>query len=133
MEREGARRVRLYARHAARDHAQRRQDGRERLRVNAAAGIALQPLAFCPDHSGEKSPLPAASAFVRKGSMPLAQALAHMPTAAPVFFLSGPEGGLSPAEEALAAAHGFVPVTLGARVLRSETAALAALLLAVQL
>ncbi len=67
------------------------------------------------------------------GSMPLAQALAHMPTAAPVFFLSGPEGGLSPAEEALAAAHGFVPVTLGARVLRAETAALAALLLAVQL
>jgi 16S rRNA (uracil1498-N3)-methyltransferase len=50
-----------------------------------------------------------------------------------VCFLSGPEGGLSPAEEALAAAHGFVPVTLGARVLRAETAALAALLLAVQL
>ena len=67
------------------------------------------------------------------GSMPLGQALARVPTAAPVIFLSGPEGGLSPAEEALAAAHGFVPVTLGARVLRAETAALAALLLALQL
>jgi 16S rRNA (uracil1498-N3)-methyltransferase len=67
------------------------------------------------------------------GSMPLATALARLTPAAPVCFLSGPEGGLSPAEEALAAAHGFVPVTLGARVLRSETAALAALLLAVQL
>jgi len=67
------------------------------------------------------------------GSMPLGQALARVPTAAPVTFLSGPEGGLSPAEEALAAAHGFVPVTLGARVLRAETAALAALLLALQL
>ena len=67
------------------------------------------------------------------GSMPLGQALARVPTAAPVIFLSGPEGGLSPAEEALAAAHGFVPVTLGVRVLRAETAALAALLLALQL
>ena len=67
------------------------------------------------------------------GNMPLGQALARVPTAAPVIFLSGPEGGLSPAEEALAAAHGFVPVTLGARVLRAETAALAALLMALQL
>ena len=67
------------------------------------------------------------------GSMPLAQAMARLNPSAPVCFLSGPEGGLSPAEEALATAHGFVPVTLGARVLRSETAALAALLLAVQL
>ncbi len=67
------------------------------------------------------------------GSMPLAQAMARLNPAAPVCFLSGPEGGLSPAEEALATTHGFVPVTLGARVLRSETAALAALLLAVQL
>jgi 16S rRNA (uracil1498-N3)-methyltransferase len=42
-------------------------------------------------------------------------------------FLSGPEGGLSPAEEAAAIAAGFAPVSLGPRVLRSETAALAAL------
>jgi 16S rRNA (uracil1498-N3)-methyltransferase len=42
-------------------------------------------------------------------------------------FLSGPEGGLSPAEEAQAHAAGFTPVTLGPRVLRAETAALAAL------
>jgi 16S rRNA (uracil1498-N3)-methyltransferase len=45
----------------------------------------------------------------------------------PVLFLSGPEGGLSPQEEALARANGFAPVTLGARVLRAETAPLAAL------
>jgi 16S rRNA (uracil1498-N3)-methyltransferase len=50
-------------------------------------------------------------------------------TAAPqaLCFLSGPEGGLSPAEEAAALAAGFIPVSLGPRVLRSETAALAAL------
>lgn len=42
-------------------------------------------------------------------------------------FLSGPEGGLSALEEAAALAQGFAPVTLGQRVLRSETAALAGL------
>ncbi len=44
-----------------------------------------------------------------------------------VTFLSGPEGGLSEAEEAAAVALGFVPASLGPRVLRAETAALAAL------
>ena len=43
--------------------------------------------------------------------------------------LSGPEGGLSPAEEALAIEAGFAPQSLGARTLRAETAALAALAL----
>ena len=43
--------------------------------------------------------------------------------------LSGPEGGLSPAEEALAIAAGFTPQSLGARTLRAETAALTALAL----
>jgi 16S rRNA (uracil1498-N3)-methyltransferase len=41
--------------------------------------------------------------------------------------LSGPEGGLTPAEEALARQHGFVPVSLGPRVLRADTAPLALL------
>ena len=44
-------------------------------------------------------------------------------------FLSGPEGGLGAAEESAAVAAGFAPVTLGARVLRSETAAITALAL----
>jgi 16S rRNA (uracil1498-N3)-methyltransferase len=42
-------------------------------------------------------------------------------------FLSGPEGGLSPAEEKLAQDTDFAPVTLGPRVLRADTAPLAAL------
>ncbi len=44
-----------------------------------------------------------------------------------ITFLSGPEGGLSAVEENLALKHGYQPVTLGPRVLRAETAALAAL------
>ena len=47
--------------------------------------------------------------------------------AEPLVVLSGPEGGLSPSEEALALSSGFVPVTLGSRVLRAETAPLAVL------
>jgi 16S rRNA (uracil1498-N3)-methyltransferase len=44
-----------------------------------------------------------------------------------VLALSGPEGGLSPAEEAAARAAGFQAVTLGPRVLRADTAPLALL------
>jgi 16S rRNA (uracil1498-N3)-methyltransferase len=44
-----------------------------------------------------------------------------------IIVLSGPEGGLSPAEEAQAIAAGFVPVSLGNRVLRAETAPVAVL------
>ncbi len=47
----------------------------------------------------------------------------------PVTFLSGPEGGLSDAEEQAALEAGFAAVSLGTRVLRAETAALAALTL----
>jgi 16S rRNA (uracil1498-N3)-methyltransferase len=42
-----------------------------------------------------------------------------------ILTLSGPEGGLSTEEEALAVARGFVTVTLGTRVLRADTAPLA--------
>ena len=59
-------------------------------------------------------------------SIPLAQQAATQ-ASIPVVFLSGPEGGLSPAEEQAARAAGFAPVSLGARTLRAETAPLAAL------
>lgn len=44
-----------------------------------------------------------------------------------LLLLSGPEGGLADAEQRAARAAGFVPASLGARVLRADTAPLAAL------
>jgi 16S rRNA (uracil1498-N3)-methyltransferase len=57
---------------------------------------------------------------------PLASLLPALGSA-DVVLLSGPEGGLSPAERALAVYAGFVAVSLGPRVLRADTAPLAAL------
>jgi len=44
-----------------------------------------------------------------------------------MLFLSGPEGGLSDAEEDAARARGFAAITLGPRILRADTAPLAVL------
>ena len=57
---------------------------------------------------------------------PLASRIAALGDA-PLLLLSGPEGGLAPAERTLALAAGFVAVSLGPRVLRADTAPLAAL------
>lgn len=56
------------------------------------------------------------------GALPLARV-----AAGPLCALSGPEGGLAPAEEAAALAAGFVAIGLGPRVLRADTAPLALL------
>jgi 16S rRNA (uracil1498-N3)-methyltransferase len=58
---------------------------------------------------------------------PDAQPLHAAAGGGPLVLLSGPEGGLTPQEESAARAAGFRPLTLGPRVLRAETAPLAAL------
>jgi len=57
------------------------------------------------------------------------QPLRAMRGTAEATFLSGPEGGLAPAEEDAALAAGWQAVHLGPRILRAETAPLAALAL----
>ena len=57
-------------------------------------------------------------------ALPLAPSLTG---ATAITALSGPEGGLSAAEVALAESGGFLPISLGARVLRADTAPLALL------
>ena len=54
-----------------------------------------------------------------------APGLGCAPLADRLLFLSGPEGGLSEAEESAAMQAGFEPTSLGARVLRADTAPLA--------
>jgi 16S rRNA (uracil1498-N3)-methyltransferase len=60
---------------------------------------------------------------LRGGSRPIAQVAPGEPWT----LLSGPEGGFAPAEEEAAFARGWTAVHLGPRVLRAETAPLAAL------
>ena len=45
----------------------------------------------------------------------------------PIVLLIGPEGGWVPDEQRLAQEQGFIPLTLGPRILRAETAAIASL------
>ncbi|HCL85956.1 MAG TPA: 16S rRNA (uracil(1498)-N(3))-methyltransferase [Comamonadaceae bacterium] len=61
---------------------------------------------------------------LRDGGRPLRDAAGD---AGPVWVLHGPEGGLTEQEEEAALARGFAPASLGARVLRAETASVAAL------
>ena len=65
---------------------------------------------------------------LRDGVRPAPALLAAQPASLCVAL--GPEGGLSTTEEDRLLAAGFVPASLGPAVLRSETAALAALVLA---
>ena len=61
------------------------------------------------------------------GAKPIGQALAKR-TEARWAILTGPEGGFDPAERDMIRAHPFVlPVSLGPRILRADTAALASL------
>lgn len=64
---------------------------------------------------------------LRAPSQPLPAAQRQAAPHSPIVLLCGPEGGWTPAEEDAALAAGFGAVSLGQRVLRSETAALAAL------
>lgn len=57
----------------------------------------------------------------------LREALLDMNYDKPVYIFVGPEGGLTEEEVALARRQGVLPVTLGPRILRTETAGLAAL------
>jgi len=93
------------------------QCGRNRL----PEVVALAPL--------RERLLEAQSAAARWILLPGAEyALRSLPKpAGEIALLVGAEGGFTPAEQHAALAHGFLPIQLGPRVLRTETAGLAAL------
>jgi 16S rRNA U1498 N3-methylase RsmE len=75
---------------------------------------------FFADDAGDSLPLSSRQHFTQR----LLRPAAELPI---VQLLVGPEGGFAPAEVALAHRAGFRSVSLGPRILRYETAALAAL------
>jgi len=92
----------------------------------------IHPVSTLAAWLAQLQPVPAQRLLLslRPGTQALRAALASAPSPCgqeDVTFLCGPEGGLSTAEEDAALARGFIPVSLGQRVLRAETAALAAL------
>jgi 16S rRNA (uracil1498-N3)-methyltransferase len=57
----------------------------------------------------------------------LKSVLGSLPIPETVAIMVGPEGGMTADEVSAATANGFIPITLGARILRTETAGLALL------
>lgn len=89
----------------------------------------IHPVQELPAWLASAAPGPECSAHVLSLSSAAvgARAALSQPAAPPLLLLSGPEGGLSGAEEQLAIDRGFAPMSLGPRVLRAETAPLVAL------
>jgi 16S rRNA (uracil1498-N3)-methyltransferase len=107
------------------------QSGRNRLPELSPPlplGQFLRNVSSGPGEAGRAAP---ASAHARLLLSPAAASrIEDVPRPlASITVLIGPEGGLSEVEEAAARAAGFTPVRLGPRVLRTETAAIAALTL----
>jgi 16S rRNA (uracil1498-N3)-methyltransferase len=100
-----------------------RQCGRADVPV-VAAPAALSAALAAPELPARRLVLSPAD-----GGRPLR---ALLPDRAATALLVGPEGGLAPAETEAARAAGFVPVSLGPRILRVETAAMVAVALAAE-
>lgn len=114
------------------DRAERRQAHWQAVAISACEQSGrtrvplIQPLRSLPEALAASAGRQAMLSLTA-GSQPLHTWVAGQRPQQPVSLLSGPEGGLDAAEEALALQQGFEPITLGAHVLRAETAPLAAL------
>lgn len=100
-----------------------KQSGRRRL-VEISAPLTLEQL--CDVGARD---LDSILVFSERGGGPLAGALGGAGTVTSVAALIGPEGGWSDGELELLGARGAKMITLGPRVLRTETAAIAAITL----
>ena len=91
-------------------------------------GLLLEPgSAPAPAPAAATAPAPAPARWLLSLQPDARPAAARGRPAGPLCTLSGPEGGLTPDEEAAAHAAGFMALDLGPRVLRAETAPLAVL------
>lgn len=111
------------------EHAARKQEHWQRVAIAAAeqSGRGRIPVVGAPQPL-EQGVVAADPAGTRLMLDPAGGALGSItPLRAPLALLVGPEGGLTGDEQRLATAHGFMAVRLGPRILRTETAPLAAL------
>jgi 16S rRNA (uracil1498-N3)-methyltransferase len=115
------------------ERAQRRAEHWQNLVISACEQCGrnrvpeVSPLMGLPDWLAQLD-MPAPDDEARLLLSPAATVRLKALSPAPrMTLLAGPEGGLSPAEAQLAQSRGFKPVRLGPRILRTETAALAAL------
>ena len=90
----------------------------------------LLPLCEFREFIGQASPESFKLLFWEKENTQSLAELQQQHSARPVLIVIGPEGGFSAEEAAQAKEHGFQLVTLGRRILRAETAAIAAVSLA---
>jgi len=86
------------------------------------------PVALVDALAAPELPARRLALFERDGGAGLGAVLASL-APAPTALLVGPEGGWDPAERDAARAAGFMSVSLGARILRVETAAIVAVAL----
>ncbi|NWF92564.1 MAG: 16S rRNA (uracil(1498)-N(3))-methyltransferase [Syntrophaceae bacterium] len=87
----------------------------------------ISPLQDYPEVFEKISPEPLRLIFWEEGGVRLKEVLEEKRGMKRVFFVVGPEGGFSREEIAYAKERGFIPVTLGGRILRSETASVCCL------
>lgn len=105
------------------------QSGRTRVPVVHPVRTPAQWLAELGAQGGPGAAAPGARHLLCFAADARPASALGAPAPGPVWVMSGPEGGLTPQEEALARQHGFLPLSLGPRVLRADTAPLAALVL----
>lgn len=112
-----ARRLRIVEEAGRQCRAGRLPDLRETTTLEAALAAAAPTLGLCCHEEA-------------RGGPGLQERLAGAPTDGRLVILTGPEGGLAPEEVEAAKAAGFLLAGLGPRILRAETAAVAAVALA---
>jgi 16S rRNA (uracil1498-N3)-methyltransferase len=92
----------------------------ERRRIPPVHGIMSLEEYLSQDHPGLKLYMDARDGNPPKKTINSAKSAGSV---AEIFIAVGPEGGFSPKESSLLSGKGFMPVHLGPRVLRTETAA----------
>jgi 16S rRNA (uracil1498-N3)-methyltransferase len=115
----------------AEERAERRVEHWQHLVVSACEQCGrnrvppVHAITSLPDWLGAHAATPTQSRLIL--STEGTTRLRDLPPAQHVLLAAGPEGGFAPEEMEMTIACGFIPVRLGPRVLRTETAALAAL------